>query len=340
MALPAADAGSAARPHAARDHLHHRHVGLDGRRVDRAGDAKRCCWRSTACSRATASTSSNSTPSRTPLFSAPMPVDDATLRKARGVRARPARTGGTEMLPALQLALAGERESTHDAPGRVPHRRRGRQRGCAPAAACTTRLGDRRLFTIGIGPAPNTFFLTKAAQFGRGTLHVHRRRARSEGEDDRAVPQARKPGADRHRRSCGPAAPTRGRGRLPDLYAGEPVVRDGPVSRRARSPGNVVDHGQARRRGVGARCSPLDGERQRARRGGAVGAREDRRADGCEADRRAAGRRNARRRARCRADAPSRQQVHEPRRGRRDADARRPASQRSRPRCRATSPKA
>ncbi|MEP7328272.1 MAG: hypothetical protein ABI777_03595, partial [Betaproteobacteria bacterium] len=32
------------------------------------------------------------------------------------------------------------------------------------------RIGDRRLFTIGIGPAPNTFFMTRAAQFGRGTF--------------------------------------------------------------------------------------------------------------------------------------------------------------------------
>ncbi len=31
------------------------------------------------------------------------------------------------------------------------------------------RLGDRRLFTVGIGSAPNAYFMTKAAQFGRGT---------------------------------------------------------------------------------------------------------------------------------------------------------------------------
>lgn len=31
------------------------------------------------------------------------------------------------------------------------------------------RLGDARLFTIGIGSAPNSYFMRKAAQFGRGT---------------------------------------------------------------------------------------------------------------------------------------------------------------------------
>jgi Ca-activated chloride channel family protein len=105
----------------------------------------------------------------TPLFSAPMPLDSATLRQATAfvdaLRAR----GGTEMLPALRVALAGERESSlmrqvvfltdggvgnEDAILRLLH----------------DQLGDRRLFTIGIGPAPNTFFLTKAAQLGRGSF--------------------------------------------------------------------------------------------------------------------------------------------------------------------------
>ena len=32
------------------------------------------------------------------------------------------------------------------------------------------RLGDSRLFTVGIGSAPNGHFMTKAAQFGKGTF--------------------------------------------------------------------------------------------------------------------------------------------------------------------------
>ena len=30
-------------------------------------------------------------------------------------------------------------------------------------------LGNSRLFTVGIGPAPNSWFMKKAARFGRGT---------------------------------------------------------------------------------------------------------------------------------------------------------------------------
>ena len=68
------------------------------------------------------------------LFAAPVPVDPRPRVRAKrfvgGLRAR----GGTEMLPALEVALAGERERVDDAPGGVPHRRRGGQRGRDPAA--------------------------------------------------------------------------------------------------------------------------------------------------------------------------------------------------------------
>jgi Ca-activated chloride channel homolog len=105
----------------------------------------------------------------TPLFAAPMPVDAATLARARqfvgALRAR----GGTEMLPALKIALAGRPGSslvaqvvflTDGAVGNEDEILR----------LLHDRLGDRRLFTVGIGPSPNTFFLTRAAQAGRGTF--------------------------------------------------------------------------------------------------------------------------------------------------------------------------
>jgi Ca-activated chloride channel family protein len=77
--------------------------------------------------------------------------------------------GGTEMLPALQQALDG-----HEHPGRL------RQVifltdgavGNEPQlfAAIHERLGDSRLFTIGIGSAPNSHFMREAARLGRGTF--------------------------------------------------------------------------------------------------------------------------------------------------------------------------
>jgi Ca-activated chloride channel family protein len=85
------------------------------------------------------------------------------------------------------------------------------------------KLGDRRLFTIGIGPSPNTFFLTKAAQFGRGTftfigdvrevkekMSALFRKIESPALTDLAVDWPG--GTDAWPRL------------VPDLYAGEPVV--------------------------------------------------------------------------------------------------------------------
>ncbi len=158
----------------------------------------------------------------TPLFAAPMPVEPATLARAKqfvgALRAR----GGTEMLPALRFALAGERESslvrqvvflTDGAVGNEDEILR----------LVHDKLGDRRLFTIGIGPSPNTFFLTKAAQFGRGTftfigdvrevkekMGALFRKLESPALTDIAIDWPG--GADAWPRL------------VPDLYAGEPVV--------------------------------------------------------------------------------------------------------------------
>ena len=77
--------------------------------------------------------------------------------------------GGTEMLPALRQALDGLEH-----PGRL------RQvifltdgavgNEAQLLAAIHERLGDSRLFTIGIGSAPNSHFMREAARLGRGTF--------------------------------------------------------------------------------------------------------------------------------------------------------------------------
>jgi Ca-activated chloride channel family protein len=77
--------------------------------------------------------------------------------------------GGTEMVPALTFALDGR-----DTPGYL------RQVIFITDGAVGNeeelfrlireRLGASRLFTVGIGSAPNGHFMTRAAQFGRGTF--------------------------------------------------------------------------------------------------------------------------------------------------------------------------
>ncbi len=81
-------------------------------------------------------------------------------------------TGGTEMAPALREALsqqlndeAGElvRQVIFITDGAVGNER-------ALFELIRQRLGETRLFTVGIGSAPNSFFMRKAAEFGRGSF--------------------------------------------------------------------------------------------------------------------------------------------------------------------------
>ena len=48
-------------------------------------------------------------------------------------------------------------------------------------------LGKSRLFTVGIGSAPNGYFMKKAAAAGRGTYTYIGTPRRSAGEDERAL---------------------------------------------------------------------------------------------------------------------------------------------------------
>jgi Ca-activated chloride channel family protein len=195
------------------------------------------------------------------LFPSPQRAEARTVALAREwVRALRA-SGGTEMRPALEAALVGS-----DEPGRV------RQVVFLTDGSVGNedelfgvirqRLGDTRLFTVGIGSAPNGHFMTKAAQLGHGSFtyigdvreveeKVGRLFARLESPVLTDVDVRWPEGADVE------AWPRR----LPDLYDGEPVV----VSARLRGPaeGPVVVSG---RRGVEEwrATLPLDGGRRGA----------------------------------------------------------------------------
>jgi Ca-activated chloride channel family protein len=103
------------------------------------------------------------------LFPQARPADagnlDIAVRWVRELRAQ----GGTEMAKALDLALDGREHPdrirqivflTDGAVGNEDQLLR----------MIRERLGDSRLFTVGIGSAPNSHFMTKAAQFGAGSF--------------------------------------------------------------------------------------------------------------------------------------------------------------------------
>lgn len=103
------------------------------------------------------------------LFSQTERADTNTLTLARQFVRNLEANGGTEMLPALAMALQHEEEAQGIrqviflTDGSVGNERELFQ-------LIRKKLGNSRLFPIGIGSAPNSYFMRKAAEYGRGTF--------------------------------------------------------------------------------------------------------------------------------------------------------------------------
>ncbi|MCP3889432.1 MAG: marine proteobacterial sortase target protein [Desulfobulbaceae bacterium] len=103
-----------------------------------------------------------------PLFGVAQTADQHNIAQAQQFVAGLQANGGTEMQPALKLALDGS--SHHERLRQVLFLTDGAVGNEAELLALITRrLGDSRLFTVGIGSAPNSYFMSRAATLGRGT---------------------------------------------------------------------------------------------------------------------------------------------------------------------------
>ena len=170
-----------------------------------------------------------------PLFPAALPATPQNLANAKAWVARLKAGGGTEMAPALEFALDGR-----EAPGYLRQVVFMTDGGVSNEEQLfkliERRLGASRLFTVGIGSAPNAHFMTKAAQFGRGTftqigdvreVEVKMRALFAKIEapvlQDVAIRWA-----DGTAVATFPA-------RVPDLYAGEPIVVSASAAHFAQS---------------------------------------------------------------------------------------------------------
>ncbi|MGY4449495.1 Ca-activated chloride channel family protein [Bradyrhizobium sp. i1.3.1] len=250
------------------------------------------------------------------LFSTSVPADPAHLGEALGfVNGLQAR-GGTEMVPAMRAALtdkAGDTSMvrqvvflTDGAIGNEQHL----------FETITAMRGRSRVFMVGIGSAPNTYLMTRAAELGRGAFtHIgsveqveERMRGLFAKLENPAVTgaqrkvlrcQGRRDACDHSRRLSRRTAGAGGKARQARRLARDqgtcrrpPVVGDAAAAKRRRRQGPVKTLGQAQDR----RC-----------RGGAYHARDDARRLR-QGDPRAGAR-------------PSdRHAAHQPRRGRQDAE--------------------
>lgn len=109
----------------------------------------------------------------TMLFEHPVQATPQNIHYARTFVKHLHADGGTEMAPALEAALAGTETGNMKQIVFITDGSVGNE--SALFALIRNRLNGARLFPVGIGSAPNSYFMRKAAQFGRGTFtHIGR----------------------------------------------------------------------------------------------------------------------------------------------------------------------
>ncbi len=159
------------------------------------------------------------------LFPTPQPADKEHLSTARYWVAAIEANGGTEMLPAMQASLT---DTNPNAPtlrqvifltdGAIGNERE-------LFEAVKQNKGRSRIFTVGIGSAPNSFFMSRAAEVGRGTFTQIGDITEVKGKMAKLFTQLTTPVATDLKITFSDgedieASPSE----LPDLYKGEPVV--------------------------------------------------------------------------------------------------------------------
>ena len=160
------------------------------------------------------------------LFDQARPATQVNVQEAlRWVRQLRA-DGGTEMAAALRLAL----NDRHGDPSLRPVRQVVFiTDGCVGNEAqlfeqIRRDLGRSRLFTVGIGSAPNGHFMRRAAEHGRGTFTFIADPGEVAARMQELFAKLESPVLSDIEVEFEDAAADMAPGRIPDLYAGEPVV--------------------------------------------------------------------------------------------------------------------
>ena len=175
------------------------------------------------------------------LFSTPLIASPENKTIAQGFIQSLRAEGGTEMAPALDMALRGN--AAAGALRQVVFLTDGGVGNESDLFNIIDReLGTARLFTVGIGSAPNSYFMVKASETGRGTYtHI----ANTSEVDERMAALFVKLEStvmtDITLLWPDGAAPDLSRLTMPDLYASEPIVL---TARLTRADGELVVAGR------------------------------------------------------------------------------------------------
>lgn len=174
------------------------------------------------------------------LFEGPVPASPSALRRAHAFVGALRASGGTEMLAALERALRDPARPSRGDGDRL------RQVILLTDAsignetrlfdAIRRDLGRSRLFLVGIGSAPNAYFLSRAATLGRGTATLIGSPAEVRERMEELAARIETPvlgDLEVHWNDEVETWPAR----IPDLYAGEPLL---VAARLRRFVGDVV----------------------------------------------------------------------------------------------------
>jgi Ca-activated chloride channel homolog len=105
------------------------------------------------------------------LFPSPVPADAAHIRNAKSFVGALQAEGGTEMVPAMRAALTDAQDADTSYLRQVVFLTDGAIGNEQQLFDTITAMrGRSRVFMVGIGSAPNTFLMTRAAELGRGTF--------------------------------------------------------------------------------------------------------------------------------------------------------------------------
>jgi Ca-activated chloride channel homolog len=165
------------------------------------------------------------------LFADTVPADSAHIAQAKNFVSALQANGGTEMVPPMKAALTDMRDPDSNYLRQVVFLTDGEigneQQLFETIAAMR---GRSRVFMVGIGSAPNSFLMTRAAEIGRGTF-THIGAVEQVEERMRAlITKLESPAVTNLTATYSAARADATPAVLPDLYRGEPLALAAKVS--------------------------------------------------------------------------------------------------------------
>ena len=159
------------------------------------------------------------------LFPTAVPADAININAARSFVSVLQAKGGTEMIPPLKAALVDDQASAKTHLRQVVFITDGAIGNEQEMfATLTSQRGRSRVFMVGIGSAPNSYLMTRAAELGRGTFTFIGDAAQVTARMDELFNKIGQPVVTGLAAELTTAKAELTPSLLPDLYQGEPVL--------------------------------------------------------------------------------------------------------------------